>query len=163
LHALGPSLAALAPLPAPPALPYLGALDVKRARSPPSARPLARAHKGVALLHRELSLARGPPRPARALSAAPRGGGLQRLEEGGVRAIDGVVLVDGRPRSQALLLDVFQQVRKRRHLLVTRLVIDEDLVCLLADLLQDARGPRHLLASHEELADVSVLQPLRAP
>jgi hypothetical protein len=164
LGALGPSLAGVSLGSASPAPRlYLGALDVKRTRSPPSAGPLARAQIGVALPHRDLSLAGGPARSAPTCAAAARGGGFQRLEEGGVRAVNRVILVYGRPSSQALLLDVFQQVRERRHLLVTRLVIDEDLVCFLADLLQDARGPRHLLASYEELADVSVFQPLRAP
>jgi hypothetical protein len=71
--------------------------------------------------------------------------------------------MDGGAGSEALLLDVRQQVRERGHLAIRGLVVHEEFVCFLADLLQDARGPRHRLAPHEELADVSVLQPIRAP
>jgi hypothetical protein len=92
--------------------------------SPPSAGSLAGAHKGVALLHRHGGLAGGSPRPARALSAAPRGGGLQRLDEGCVRAVNRVILVHGRARSQPLLLDVFDEVRERGRLVVRWLFVD---------------------------------------
>jgi hypothetical protein len=96
-------------------------------------------------------------------SAAPHGGGLQRLDEGGVRAVDRVDLIDGAVRSQALLLDVGDEVRQGGHMLVRWLVVHEALMCFLSDLLQHVRGPRDLLASHEELADVGVLQPHRTP
>jgi hypothetical protein len=141
---------------------YLGAFNVKCARSSPPPLPLARARKSVALLHSDLSLAGGSACSTPSCAAAARGG-LQRLDQCSVPAVDGEVFVDRGARSQPLLLDVFEQVGKRRHLDVTRCLVHEEFIHFLADLLRDARGPRHPLAPHEELADVGVLQPIRAP
>jgi hypothetical protein len=50
------------------------------------------------------------------------------------------MLVGGAARSQALLLNVFDEVREHGHLVVRWLFVDQEHIGFLADLLRDTRA-----------------------